>query len=67
MSDEERGYAISLLAHELWEKAGRPNGKHFQLWQEAKLHLLHHQATANDLDATSQIPQLSEPAEPRLS
>ena len=36
MSDQENDYVIRNLAYELWEKAGRPPGKHLDFWEQAK-------------------------------
>ncbi len=35
MSDLEDDYVIRNLAYELWEKAGRPPGKHLDFWEQA--------------------------------
>ena len=35
MSDQEDDYVIRNLAYELWDKAGRPPGKHLDFWEQA--------------------------------
>ena len=38
--DEEFEYHIRHRAYELWEKSGRPAGKHQEFWEAAERELL---------------------------
>ena len=52
VSDEEDAYVIRNLAYELWEKAGRPPGKHLDFWQQATRRL-RQGVTTQDLPAST--------------
>ena len=36
---DEREASIRARAHELWEREGRPNGRHAEHWAQAELEL----------------------------
>ena len=39
MADEDWEYQVRHLAYELWNAAGRPDGKHLQFWEVAEREL----------------------------
>ena len=39
MAEEDWEYQVRHRAYELWNAAGRPDGKHFQFWEAAEREL----------------------------
>ena len=64
MWDETSEYEIRALAYELWEKAGRPPGKHLEFWVMAESHFKKQTDTPSRSETTSA--RQSPPSEPSM-